>query len=371
MSQLSSNSSANFNPVQLNLFVGEFAAPKNDQNCKSDSASGSIEEENSGTDGNLDSPHKDIKLSGVESSASNTQSLCPLANEFMQVFEAVSGWEVQFQESADRGSASSIGESKPRGKFEIIDMSIDWPTQTPTMHRGKCDQLINLFSDLYGQATATQADLDKARNSLTALTKPTEQNGHLVDSFAPSHQPSDTAEDFVLCQDNGFDSEYESAFVVKQEFDSTWLPEKSFWNGWSIAGTSGIVGESYLDWSQQGDVLTVYVGRIESGLGVSDTESILEVNALSREFKVCEDNSLGAFFFWDRRGGQLRSVEPGTWQTLYSDGAIVVSTDPTVQMPDLIVNAGLGAAPFTAEQLAAAIESKIGADHRVVVIKCD
>ena len=106
-------------------------------------------------------------------------------------------------------------------------------------------------------------------------------------------------------------------------------------------------------------------------MGVGDTESFLKVDAVSRQFNVCEGNDLAAFFFWDRRGGQLRSVEPGSWQTLYSQCALVISTDPTIQMPDSVVNAQLSAGPFTAEQLAAAIESKLGSDHRVVVIKCD
>jgi len=86
-------------------------------------------------------------------------------------------------------------------------------------------------------------------------------------------------------------------------------------------------------------VLTVYVGRIESSFGVGDTESSLEVNAVSH--------------------------------TLYSQCAIIVSTNPDVQMPDSVVNAELGAAPFTADQLAAAIEAKLDADDRLLVIKCD
>ena len=301
----------------------------------------------------------------------------------MQVFESVSGWEVHFQESAasmrrrtlENGVsdiASSTGRQALEGKFEIIDMSIDWPAKTPTMHRGKCDQLIELFSDLYSQSQDAQGHLDKVQSLLAALTNPTGDDDQLVDSFAPMLEDVvvDADQDFILCQDNDPNTEFDSAFVVKQQFDSGWLPETSGWSGWSIAGASGIVGESYLDWSQQGDVLTVYVGRIESSLGVGDTESSLEVDAVGRQFKVCDDNTMAAFFFWDRRGGRLRSVDPGSWQTLYSEGAIVVSTDPAVQMPDSIVNAQVDI-PFTAEQLAAAIESKLDADHRVVVIKCD
>lgn len=366
MSQAGSNSNVRLEPIQLSLFVGEFDTSGDDWILDDDSLSQSLAEE--------------LKLSGVESSAPSTDSIGQLAVEFMQVFESISGWEVHFQESAaskrrraqetcDRGGPTSTAQQMPQGKFEIIDMSIDWPAKTPTVHRGKCDQLIKLFSDLYSQADATQGNLDKVQGVLSALTNPVGDDDHLVDSFAPMLQAvqADQDLDFTLCQD----SDDESAFVVKQEFSSSWLPEESVWTDWSIAGASGIVGESYLDWAQQGDELTVYVGRIESSLGVGDTESSLEVNAVSRQFKVCEDNTLAAFFFWDRRGGQLRSVEPGSWQTLYSQGAIVVSTDPAVQMPESVVNAQLGDVPFTAEQLATAIEAKLGADHRVLVIKCD
>jgi len=373
MSQPSSNSSVKFEPIQLSLFVGEFDTSGDDWIYHDDSL---------GDVSPGQSLAEELKLSGVESSTPNTDSLGQLAVEFMQVFEAVSGWEVHFQESAasksrraqetcDRDGAASLTEQVPHGKFEIIDMSIDWPAKTPAMHRGKCDQLVKLFNDLYSQTNATQESLDKVQGILAALTNPAEDDNHLVDSFAPMCQSGLEDDDFVLCEGNEFDDKYESAFVVKQEFDSNWLPKESVWNGWSIAGASGIADESYLDWSQQGDVLTVYVGQLESSLGIGDTESSLEVNAVSHQFKVCEDNNLAAFFFWDRRGGQLRSVEPGSWQTLYSQGAIVVSTDPAVQMPDSVVNAQLGDAPFSAEQLAAAIEAKLGADHRVLVIKCD
>ena len=231
----------------------------------------------------------DLKLAGINSLASpDMDSLCPLALEFMQSFEAVSGWEVHFQESVVSGSAASSSNHASQGKFEIIDMSIDWPAKTPTMHRGKCEQLIKLFSDLYNQASANQANLQKAHRLLTALTNSADDNNQLVDSFAPTLEnavPSESS-DFVVCQENDFADEYESAFVVEQQFDSGWLPETSVWSGWSIAGASGIVGESYLDWSQQGDVLTVYAGRIESSFGVGDTESSMEINAISRQFSL-------------------------------------------------------------------------------------
>ncbi|MDB2687473.1 hypothetical protein N9Y42_09710 [Mariniblastus sp.] len=364
MSQPSSNSSADFNPVQLSLFVGEFDAAGDGQR---------ISVTNGSTTDDPESSNNDLKLLVAESLATaDMDSLCPLANEFMQAFEAVSGWEVHFTESTVTSNASLVGNQAPQGKFEIIDMSANWPAKTPTMHRGKCDQLVKLFSDLYSQANTAQGNLHKVQSLLTALTNPTEDD-LLVDSFAPTLESPVACEDsdFILCQDTDIDSEFDSAFAVKQEFDSNWLPETSVWSGWSIAGASGIAGESYLDWSQQGDVLTAYVGRLESSFGIGDTESSLEVNAVSRQFKVCRENTLVAFFLWDRRGGKLRSVEPGSSQTLHPGGAIVASTDPAVQMPDSVINAQLGSAPFTAEQLAAAIEAEIGSDQRVLVIKCD
>ena len=348
MFQPTSNISADFGPIQLNLFAGEH----NDQ----------------------------LKLTGTESSPSVNEFLCPQALEFMKVFEAVSGWEVHFQESAAsyyfRSEAERRGETptnqslRPQGKFEIIDMSKDWPTKTPTMHRGQCDQLVKLYSDLYSQSNTAQDNFDKVQGLLAGLTNPVVDESELVDSFSPILTNLDEDDDFVLAQDNGFDGEFESTFVVKQEFDSNWLASEGVWSNWSFAGATGLVGNAYLDWAQRGDILTVYVGRIESSFGMGDTESSLEVNAVRQQFKVSEENTLAAFFFWDRRGGRLQSVAPGSWHDLYSEGAIVVSTDPNIQMPDSVVNAQLSSEPFTAEQLAWAIEAKLGADHRVLVIKC-
>ena len=364
MSQPTSSSSASFVPIQLSLFMGEFDVTGRAQANRRDST---------------DSLGDGLKLAGAEPSVPNTELLCPEAIEFMQIFEAVSGWEVRFQESAasknqrSQNLASADQSLQPQGKFEIIDMSIHWPAKTPTMHRGKCDQLLKLYSDLYNQANATQDSFDKVQGLLAALTDPVEGDDQLVDSFAPTYsnsvQDEDQESDFVLEQSD-FDEGVESAFVVKQEFDSNWLSNENVWEGWSFAGATGIVRGAYLDWEQGGDRLTAYVGRIESSFGVGDTESSLEVNAISRQFRVSEENTIAAFFLWDRRGGRLQSVKPGSWQTLYAQGAIIVSTDPNVQMPESVVNAQLGAEPLTAEQLATAIEAKLGAEHRVLVIKC-
>ena len=366
MSQPTSSSNAAFVPIQLSLFVGEFDV---------------TEQASANRQGSADSLSGDLKLAGAEPAEPSTELLRPETIEFMQIFEAVSGWEVRFRESAasknhrSQTLASADQSLQPQGKFEIIDMSIDWPAKTPTMHRGNCDQLLKLYSDLYNQANATQDSFDKVQGLLTALTDPAESTDQLVDSFPPTYtnlvDDEEQASDFTLEQQKDFDDEVESAFVVKQEFDSNWLGSENIWADWSFAGATGIVGDAYLDWEQRGDILTAYVGRIESSFGVGDTESYMEVNAISRQFKVNEGNTLAAFFFWDRRGGRLQSVAPGSWQTLYSQGAIIVSTDPNVQMPESVVNAQLGAEPFTAEQLATAIEAKLGADHRVLVIKCD
>jgi len=350
MSHPPHSSSAGLAAIQLSLFVGEFAVTEQ----------ASVDRQGA---------------AGLLSDA-----LCPKVIEFMQTFESVSGWEVHFRESAGSknqraGVLASAGQtSQPRGGFEIIDMSVDWPAKTPTMHRGKCDQLLKLYSDLYNQANAAQDSLDKVQSLLAALIDSDEGSDQLVDSFVPMYtnlvEDDDQGLGFTLRQGNDLDDELESAFVVKQEFDSSWLGNKNIWDDWSFAGATGIVGDVYLDWEQRGVMLTAYVGRIESSLGVGDTESSLEVNAISRQFRVSEENTLTAFFFWDRRGGRLERVAPGRSQTLSPQGAIIVSTDPHVQMPESVVNARLGAEPFTADQLAMAIEAKLGADHRVLVIKC-
>ncbi len=364
MSQPTSSSGAGFLPVQLSLFVGEFDVAELDRADQQGIARGSNDA---------------LKLSGVESPVSDADLLCSQTIEFMRVFESISGWEVYFQESAaskiQRSQSLSLSDQslRPQGKFEIIDMSIDWPAKTPTMHRAKCDQLIQLYGNLYNQANATQDSFDKVQGLLSALTETADDSNQLVDSFAPmfTNLVEDGGVDFVAGQGMGSEDEFESAFVVKQDLDSNWLADKNVWSDWTFGGATGIVGDAYLDWDQHGDVLTVYVGRIESSLGSGDAESSLEVNAITRQFKVKKENRLAAFFYWDRRGGFLESVEPGRWRTLHPQGAVIVSTDPNVQMPMSVVNARISAEDFTAEQLAGAIEAQLGIDHRVMVIKCD
>ena len=391
MSQPTHSSSAGFVPIQLSLFVGEFAVTEQaqiDRQGTADSLSDDSLSDDSLSDISLsdislsDETLRDgLKLAGDEPAVTSNELLCPELIEFMEIFESVSGWEVRFRETAvsknqRAQNLPSAGQSlRPQGTFEIIDMSVDWPAKTPTMHRGKCDQLLKLYSGLYNQANATQDGLDKAQGLLPALTDSDKGSDQLVDSFVPMYtnlvEDGDQGSDFTLKQGSDFDDEFESAFVVKQEFDSSWLGNQNVWEDWSFGGTTGIVGNVYLDWEQHGDMLTAYVGRIESSFGVGDTESSLEVNAISRQFKVSEENTIAAFFFWDRRGGRLQRVVPDSWRTLHPQGAIIVSTDPNVQMPESVVNAQLGAEPFTADQLATAIEAKLGADHRVLVIKCD
>jgi len=117
-----------------------------------------------------------------------------------------------------------------------------------------------------------------------------EGTDQLVDSFAPTYtnlvEGKDQDLDFAMEQGSDFDEPFDSAFVVKQEFDSNFLCDESVWADWSFAGATGIVGDAYLDWEQRGDTLTAFVGRLESSFGVGDTESSLEVNAVSRQFKV-------------------------------------------------------------------------------------
>jgi hypothetical protein len=304
------------------------------------------------------------------------QSPCELTAAFMRQFEKISGWEIQFSRCSansknhtDAGQPNLTDGNLVEGNFEIIDMSSTWPARKPTLHRGDCDQLVAIFGELFAKQQSTDKELREARATLASLTNPSDDEEELVDSFlplGPLKNPTlgSADEDWVLSEDDG---ETDSSFVVQQAVDSDWLTEDGTWEDWSVAGATGIAGDRYLDWSQTAEKITVFVGRLESSFGSGDAESRLEICPGSQQFRVTDVSGFSSFFAWDRRGSQLEKVKPGTWQRLPPGGAVVVSTTPSVQLPEKV--SGVDCSEVSAEQLAVAIENQMDEQERLLVIK--
>lgn len=331
-----------------------------------------------------DLPPAIVSFSAVEraeaaakaASEANKLAPCDLTAAFMAKFEEISGWEIQFSQSSsqsekrhDVDASKCSVESVAEGSFEIIDMSSSWPARKPTLHRGDCDALVAIFSQLIAKQKSTDKELREARATLASLTNHAADGEELVDSFLPLGPPTnpsrEMADDDWELSEHDFDSD--SGFVVQQAIDSDWLGEDGSWNDWSAAGATGIAGSRYLDWSQTAEKITVFVGQLESSLGSGDAESRLEICPDSQKFRVTDDSNFSSFFAWDRRGSQLQKVEPGDWKLLPPGGAVVIATTPEIELPSTVDD--LDRSEVTAEQLAAAIENQIDEQERLLVIK--
>jgi hypothetical protein len=181
----------------------------------------------------------------------------------------------------------------------------------------------------------------------------------------PNSTVADIDSDWVLDQGNDAHDE-DSEFIVRQSVDSGWLGGDGVWGDWTVAGSTGIAGDRYLDWSQSQDRMTVFVGRLESNLGNGDSESRLDIIGDSRNFRVSDASGMSTFFLWDRRGSNLRRVETDQWHQLTPGGAIVVATTSDVVLPETIADLGNAA---SAEKLVEGIATELDQNQRLFVIK--
>lgn len=142
----------------------------------------------------------------------------------MSVFEEITGWKAEFEESGAsfrRRSLERAEDIPAQGTFTIVDMSADWPANQFTAHRGKCDQLLSLVSDLVGELQSAKLELSRARSVIAAM--PIESAGVpddevLVDSFVPKFSRIETVNVGFDSQDTSSQSEidHEDEFIVVQ-----------------------------------------------------------------------------------------------------------------------------------------------------------
>jgi hypothetical protein len=145
----------------------------------------------------------------ADADASEADDALPLPTEMLNLFEQVTGWVVEFEEtrssyrrrqfeakSASTSASATLANEKKqphlnqtaRGELSTQDMSAGWPAGRPTGHRAKCDQFLELLSGLVSQLQDTEAELTRAQSALAALDPPSfcdDDDAILVDSFVP------------------------------------------------------------------------------------------------------------------------------------------------------------------------------------------
>ena len=74
-------------------------------------------------------------------------------------------------------------------------MSADWPANKFTAHRGKCDQLVSLVSDLVGELQSAKLEVSRLRSVLAVMPGGSAEglgDEDLVDSFIPKFNRVET-----------------------------------------------------------------------------------------------------------------------------------------------------------------------------------
>ncbi len=306
----------------------------------------------------------------------------------MTVLEEITGWKSEFIEtpSSYRSRALEGMEHQPaQGTFSIVDMSADWPANQFTAHRGKCDQVVGLISDLVGELQSAKLELSRVRSAVAALPGETasEQDDEiLVDSFVPKFGRIETG-------NVGFGSSSVDGrkHIGKSSLSDPWSVEDDEFEvlqgmgeelvpppfaGWSLGGTTGIVEDTYLDWLvDDQERIAISVGKIESAFGDGDRRTVLKIEPLTSEFRAAAQGEISAFYHWDVAAMQIRLVEPSArWTRLGVGDAIIASTNSNLDLGSMLTE--LESQPanrLTAESIAEAINQTTGNCERNLVLR--
>jgi hypothetical protein len=179
--------------------------------------------------------------------------------------------------------------------------------------------------------------LGKTQSALVALDPTVDIDEELlVDSFVPKFGLVTKSEIEISDSDaQGVTDEYDDDFEVHQDvWDFSAAPVCPPFDGWSLGGATGIVGNYYLDWMVNGEeCISICVGEIDTEAG-DDRESVILVDPLTNEFRVVPSGRLWdqlqdwqAFHLWDSSTRSLSPINPSnSWQRLKSHQAIVATT---------------------------------------------
>ena len=130
--------------------------------------------------------------------AQQVKAPCRTTEKLMAVLEEITGWKTEFEESGAsyrRRSQDEAVDLPAEGTFSIVDMSADWPANKFTAHRGKCDQLVRLVSDLVGELQSAKLEVSRLRSVLAVMPGGSAEglgDEDLVDSFIPKFNRVET-----------------------------------------------------------------------------------------------------------------------------------------------------------------------------------
>ncbi len=275
---------------------------------------------------------------------------CAKTGKFLTLFEEITGWKAEFIESKQSLRRREISSSKTEpieGRFEITDMSLDWPAKKATCHRGKCNELVSLVEQLVGELQTTKMNLKRAQSALAAFDPAAEVNDdNLMDSFVPkflsetNRSEAGNRSEIKLSnrsEDDGFEVEQfvgESAVsLVAPPFD-----------GWSFGGATGIVGNYYLDWAvDEEERISLIAGEIESESD-SGREAKLTIDPLTQEYRLARSGvqaprgeDFRVFYLWNEKTESLHPIElVENWSRLGESEAIIATTNEALRDLDTL-----------------------------------
>ena len=322
------------------------------------------------------------KSTAEASRVSPVKAPCRPSEKLLSVLEEITGWKAEFAETASsfRNRNQEGMENEPaQGSFSIVDMSADWPARQPTAHRGKCDELVGLISDLVGELQTAKLELSRLRNVMAVLPSESKFEREVeiwVDSFVPKFgrvAAGNADSDFQGTDSPDYGSDSFDDFEVFQELTQTEskLVSPPF-DGWSLGGTTGIVDDTYLDWLvDPQERIAISVGKIESAHGDGDRQTVLKVEPLTSEFRVAAQGDISAFYHLDSAASEFQKLSPSTnWTRLGVGDAIIASTNESLNLDAVLAEVGAaGAVQLDADSLAQAVTQANGDSDRTLVLK--
>ena len=266
---------------------------------------------------------------------------CAKTGRFLTLFEEITGWKAEFIESKQSLRRREISSSKTEpieGRFEITDMSRNWPAKKATCHRGKCDELVSLVEELVGELQTTQMELKRAQSALVAFDPDAEINEeNLIDSFVPKFltesKRTETLDNSAIeCFGSPSDDDFEVEQFVGDSAVSLVAPPFA---GWSFGGATGILGNYYLDWTvDEEERISLVAGEIDSVMD-SGREATLTIDPLTQEYRLGSperqssmEDEFTFFYLWNERTEILQPIRSGDhWCGLQVDEVIVATTN--------------------------------------------
>jgi hypothetical protein len=310
---------------------------------------------------------------------------CETTDAMLGLFEEITGWKVEFSESRPsllRRSCPGSKQSPPQGAFEITDMSQSWPADQPACHRAKCDKFVDLVGGLVDRLQATQLALLKSQSALMAFEPDTDvDDDELVDSFIPNfgRRVSDLVADQPSESRSNLDfSSADSEFDLHQDVAAKESLIKLPFEGWALGGSTGIVGNHFLDWRiDENEWIAISAGEIESE---SEREWSLQVQPLTSKFRLFspKDDSIAnqdaivqaSFCIWDLNSFGLRRIEPDTqWQSLATSESIIATTATALEDVQLYREEDRGFVPVA--DIAAVFQKTLDPKTPLLVLKYD